>query len=347
MGTLLFILALLIFVVLILAAAMHPVRPHYSLAELKRRAKKSKEFALELDRYELHAGVVTLLWAVRGFLVVFITCLLIGAFGWFFGVVLALVAVLAYPMIARIKSLRKTSQRIYMSMEGSLLDFVARFEAIIHVFREPTSAIHEKPTELFSLDELAEVIERSKNVIGQEERLLLASALAFSDKTVQTIMTPRAAIDSIKQSEFLGPLVLDELHALGHSRLPVIEDDLDHVVGVLHLRDMLSLDVKHSSTAAKAMEKKVYYIRSDDTLKHALSAFLKTRHHLFIVINENRETVGLITLEDVMEALIGQSIVDEDDIHADLRAVAAQKSKGNNSAAGHVDVSDSQHERLN
>ncbi len=157
-------------------------------------------------------------------------------------------------------------------------------------------------------------------------------------ETVDSVMTPRSVIDFIKQSEFLGPLVLDELHALGHSRLPVIADDLDHVVGVLHLRDLLSLDVKRSVTAEKAMEKKVYYIREDDTLEHALSAFIRTRHHLFIVINKNRETVGLLTLEDVMESLIGRRIVDEDDIHADLRAVAEREGKHNNAADGHVDL---------
>lgn len=338
MGTLLAIFAVIIFVCLVLAAAMHPVRPLYSLAELKRRSKKSEKFALELDRYELHAGVVTLLRSLRAVLVVAMTCLFIGAFGWFLGIVIALVAALLYPIVARIKSIKNSSQSLYLSIEGRVLDFVAKFERVINAFREPGTNVHVPQHELHSREELAELIERSKTIIGENERLLLASALEFPDKTVESIMTPRSVIDFIKQSEFLGPLVLDELHALGHSRLPVIADDLDHVVGVLHLRDMLSLDVKHSSTAEKAMEKKVFYIRHDDTLEHALAAFLKTRHHLFIVINENRETVGLLTLEDVMETVIGRRIVDEDDVHADLRAVASRESKHNNATEGHVDL---------
>lgn len=338
MGAFLIIIAVIIFVCLVLAAAMHPIRPQYSLAELKRRSKKSEQFALELDRYELHAGVVTVLRSVRAILVVILTCLFIGGFGWFLGVVLALVAALLYPIIARTKVLKKAAKSIYDALEHKLLDFVAKFERVITAFREPTTNIHEAPHELYSREELSELIERSKTIIGENERKLLSSALSFPDKTISSIMTPRGVIDFIKDSEFLGPLVLDELHALGHSRLPVIAEDLDHVVGVLHLRDMLSLDVKHSTTVEKAMEKKVFYIRDDDTLEHALSAFLRTRHHLFIVINANRETVGLITLEDVMESLIGRKIVDEDDIHADLRAVAAQEGKHNNSAAEHVDL---------
>jgi len=69
-----------------------------------------------------------------------------------------------------------------------------------------------------------------------------------------------------------------------------------------------------------------------------LAAFIDTRHHLFIVINELRETVGLLTLEDVIEKLIGRRIVDEDDNHEDLRSIAARNAAGNNIPEDHVDV---------
>lgn len=338
MSIFLVFLALLIFIALVLLASMHPVRPQYSLAELKRRAKRSETFVLELDRYELYPALATFLRAVRAVLLVVIVCLLIGALGWFGGIVVSLVIAVVYPAIARVKGVTKVGRTLYGKIEPTLLDVSAKFEHIFHGLREPGVTVHEAPHQLRSQEELAELIERSGDVIGVNERALLVSALAFPVKTVESVMTPRNVIDFIKQGEFLGPLVLDELHALGHSRLPVIADDLDHVVGVLHLRDLLSLDVKRSVTAEKAMEKKVYYIREDDTLEHALSAFLRTRHHLFIVINKNRETMGLLTLEDVMEALIGRRIMDEDDIHADLRAVAEREGKANNAAPGHVDL---------
>ncbi len=338
MSIFLALLAIIFFVGLVFIAAMHPIRSDLTLKELKRRAKKSDAYVLELDRYELYPGLVTLLRSVRAMLLVVVTCLLIGAFGWFIGIVAALVVAVSYPGLAKLKTIGKGAYTLYLKLEPSLLDFVARFEKVLHAFREPSTKLHDSPRRLHSREELAEIIEHSKDVVGENERLLLSAALSFPEKTVEGVMTPRAVIDFIKQSEFLGPLVLDELHALGHSRLPVIADDLDHVVGVLHLRDLMSLDVRRSATAEKVMEKKVFYIRHDDTLEHALSAFIKTRHHLFIVINENRETVGLLTLEDVMESLIGRRIVDEDDIHADLRAVAAQEGKHNNTADGHVDL---------
>ena len=338
MSIFLALLAVIFFVVLVLVAAMHPIRSDITLKELKRRAKKSDVYVLELDRYELYPALVTFLRAVRAILLVIVTCFLISAFGWFLGVASALLAAIFYSAIARLKGVIKGADSLYIKIEPKLLDFVARFERVLHAFREPSTKVHESLRKLHSREELAEIIELSHDVVGENERLLLSAALSFPEKTVEGIMTPRSVIDFIKQGEFLGPLVLDELHALGHSRLPVIAEDLDHVVGVLHLRDMLSLDVRKSATAEKVMEPKVFYIHRDDTLEHALAAFIKTRHHLFIVINENRETVGLLTLEDVIEALIGRRIVDEDDIHADLRAVAAKESRHNNSADGHVDL---------
>lgn len=338
MGVFLVLLALIFLACLVVLAAAQPVRPSLSLAELKRRAKKSDAYVLELDRYELHAALVTLLRSLQAVLLVGVVCLLVGAFGWFWGVIGALVVALVYPVIARIGGVQRGARTLYAKHESKVLDFAARFERLLHVFREPTTRVHESPRALASREDLADIIEASKEVIGENERKLLASALAFSEKTVSEVMTPRSVIDFIKQSEFLGPLVLDELHALGHSRLPVITEDIDHVVGVLHLRDLLSLDVRRSVTAEKAMEKKVFYIREDDTLEHALSAFIKARHHLFIVINKNRETVGLLTLEDVMETLIGRRIVDEDDVHEDLRVVAEREGRANNQAVEHVDL---------
>ncbi len=338
MNGFLLVVGVVLFLCLVLAAAMQPVRPILSLAELKRRSKKSEAYVLELDRQELFAAVTVIWHSLRALLLVLYVCVTIGALGWVMGIIVALVGAVIHPGIARIKGVRKLGATIYAKCEGWLLDMAAKVERLAHALREPTAHVHEAPHKVHSREELAELVEHSTDVIGENERKLLTAALAFPEKNVADIMTPRSVIDSIKHSEFLGPLVLDELHALGHSRLPVIEDDLDHVVGVLHLRDLMSLNVRESETAEKVMEKKVFYIREDDTLEHALGAFIRTRHHLFIVINKQRETVGLLTLEDVLEQLIGRAIVDEDDIHADLRAVAERKGKANNQAPGHVDL---------
>lgn len=338
MSVLLALLSIVIFTCLVLVASMHPVKSILGLSELKRRAKRSKGYASELSRYQAYSALVTLLRTTRTVLLVLMVCSLVGAFGWGWGIASALLLAVIYPSVGRISFVRQFGQMLYVKIEVSLLEFVGRFKRALTAIREPSGSRTEQLRKIYSREDLAELISHSEDIVGQDERVLLASAMSFFGKRVSEVMTPRSVIDFIKQSEFLGPLVLDELHALGHSRLPVIAEDLDHIVGVLHLRDLLSLDIKRSTTAGKAMESKVFYIHEDDTLEHALAAFIKTRHHLFVVINKNRETVGLLTLEDTMEALIGRQIVDEDDVHDDLRKVAEREGQSNNSPADHTDL---------
>lgn len=88
------------------------------------------------------------------------------------------------------------------------------------------------------------------------------------------------------------------------------------------------------------MDKRVHYIRQDHTLPQALAAFLSTHHHMFIVINEFRETVGILTLEDTLESLIGRRIIDEFDAHDDMRAVAERNARSEGAINRSTDSTD-------
>ena len=171
------------------------------------------------------------------------------------------------------------------------------------------------------------LVAESDGVLTFNEKKLIVNSLSFNDQLVKTVMTARNDISSIDKSEFLGPLALNDLHKVGFSRLPVVDKDIDHVVGILNIKNMLTLDIKNSMTAEKAMDPKVYYIHESQTLQHALAAFLRTHHPLLVVVNESRETVGLLALEDVIEALIGRKIIDEFDSHDSLAAVASRHIK--------------------
>lgn len=338
MLTFLIILTTVLCIFLLLVTATRPEVSPYSLAELERRAKHSSTARKQLRQQKALPDIMTLLRVIQALLLVTIILLFVVTFGWIIGIISAVLATLLYPVVARTIPLQRAARALYAKIEPSVVTFVTRFESIFRFLRD-TPLYQSGATRQFgSREELYELIAESKEALSSEERLLISAALEFPEKKISSIMTPRTIIDFINKSEFLGPLVLDELHALGHSRLPVIDGDLNHVVGILYLRDLLSLDTKRSTTAEKAMEKKVFYIHQDDTLRRALAAFLKTRHHLFIVINDERETVGLVTLEDVMEQLLGKRIVDEDDIYDDLRKVAKREGSTNNTAPGHVDI---------
>lgn len=339
MFTFLVILTSVLFVALVLIASMRPMPNVLSRYELERRAKRANHEAKEILRRErLLPDVLALQQVVVALLLVAVVILSVVTFGWVIGIIAGVIIVLEYGAFARVALIKKASTKLYGKMEPLLLTFIEKAQPFFAFIRtEPTQRADDY-RRFDSREELQRLVDQSGDALSEDERKMIIHTLGFKDQRVDSIMTPKAAINSIKKSEFLGPLVLSELHDLGHSRLPVIAGDIDHVVGILHLKDLLSLDVKRSVTVEKAMEPKVYYIREDQSLEHALAAFLKTHHHLFIVINQDRETVGLLTLEDVIEALIGRKIFDEDDNHENLRDMAAYKAEENNSPEKHTDV---------
>lgn len=331
MPTFLSILTILSFILLVIISAMRPIHSKLSLFELNRRAGDGDESAIKaLSRETLLSDVISLQHVIVSLLLIAITLLCVTVFGWLLGIIIALIVALEYGAIAKIKFIRKLSQKLYAKIDGALLKFVKSVPVIFAVLRNVSAGDEMDNNKIESRQELQHLIDESGNVLTDDEKSLIVHSLSFSQQPVSSIMTPRSMIDSIKKSEFLGPLTLNDLHKSGHSKLPVINGDIDHIVGILNIKSLLTLDVKRSTTAEKAMDPKVYYIRSDQTLQHALTAFIRTKHHLFVVVNEFRETVGLLALEDVVEALLGRKITDEFDAYDDLRAVALRNPRDNN-----------------
>jgi CBS domain-containing protein len=149
---------------------------------------------------------------------------------------------------------------------------------------------------------------------------LLSHTLTFGDKLVRDAMVPARAVRGVSAAEPVGPILIRELHDSGFSRFPVYEGEPSNIIGTLYLRDMI--DLKHTGTAADVAKPDVYYVHEDHPLEQVLDAFLKTKHHLFVVVNSFEEFVGIITIEDILEQILGCKIVDEFDAYDDLRAVA-------------------------
>lgn len=296
-----------------------------------------KEAEKAMNREELLVDIMSLQRALTALFIVLFALISVVTFGWLFGIILAVIVSLEYGLIASIGFIKNWSQKLYNHFEKDLIRFVRKAPFLFKLLRSvPPLGDGNRP--IASRQELQHLVDESAGVLTPDEKNLIVHSLSFGNQSVSSVMTPKSMIDSIKGSEFLGPLTLDDLHKTGHSRLPVIKGDIDHVIGILNLQSLLALDIKRSTTAEKAMEQKVFYIREDQSLQHALAAFLKVKHHLFIVVNEFRETVGLLSLEDVIEALIGRKIIDEFDNHDNLREVAMRNPHGNNHPENHQDV---------
>ena len=320
------ILLIVIFLVLITVSAISPIHSELSMFELERRSEMGdREAKRILVREELLCDIISLQNVVVALLLVVFVSLSLNIFGWLAGVIVSLVIAIEYGAIANIGFIKQWSRYIYKNIEGLLLRLVPKAPYFFRLIRNASIDNNKNNQRLGSSAELRRLVDLSDNILTSDEKNLIVHGLSFSDQIVKTIMTPREKINYIDKSEFLGPLALNDLHKAGHSRLPVIDSDVDHVVGILHLQNLLTLGIKKSTTAEKAMEVGVNYIHEDQTLNHALSAFLRTHHHLFIVINKSRETVGLLTLNDVIQQMIGRKIIDEFDSHDNLVAVAMRK----------------------
>lgn len=199
-----------------------------------------------------------------------------------------------------------------------IIDRIAKF-----IHKNHPVNIH---TGLYERQDFVELIEKQKvqadNRIEQSELDVAKHALTYGDKQIGDVMTPRRVVKMVKADDSIGPVLLDELHKSGHSRFPVYEGKPEHIVGTLFLRDLV--EGSEHGLVKTHMKKTAYYVHEDQSLHDAFQAILKTHHQLFIVVNSFEEYVGIITMEDVLETMIGKPIVDEFDQYEDLRAVAAR-----------------------
>ncbi len=330
------ILILIVVMLLVAMTSIVPRRSRLSEFELRRRLDSKEDGALlEWQRGELYTELMTIRRVLVVFLLVLASALIIGKYGWVWGLLWAFVLTLLYNRIASLGLVRAQTQRLYDKYETALLGFVDRHRGFVKPFRgvADTGAA----LEVASREELEYVFGQA-SFLTSDERKTLAGTLHFADKLVRDYMTPRSVMEAIGVHELLGPLVLDGLHKTGHSHFPVFDGDIDHIVGMLHIHTLLTLHDKKTHTVENVMEPKVLYIHEEQTLAQALGACIKHRRHLLVVINEFRETVGVITIEDAVEQMIGRKIVDEFEAHDDLRAVAARNPRGNNKSTHALDV---------
>jgi len=333
------VLAAIVVVLLVAVNAIVISMPAFSVFELERRHETGdKKSQTMLRKTSTYSELVSLQRVISSLFLVMSVALLVAASGWLIGLLLSTILALEYGAIARITIVRRHMQKLYEKHETQLIHLIESYPRIFSFIKTVTAATTEP--RINSKEELLHLVANDGGVLSREEKSLVQNGLSFDTRNVRDIMTPRSVIDTVNKNEVLGPLVLDDLHKTGHSRFVVIDGDLDHTVGILHVRSLLNLDVHKKKThkVEHAMEARVFYIHEDQSLSHALAAFLKTHHHLFVVVNEFRETVGLLSLEDVIEAVLGRKIVDEFDTHEDLREVAARNPRANNSASISSDV---------
>lgn len=159
------------------------------------------------------------------------------------------------------------------------------------------------------LDYLVKVGQREGS-IPAEQAELLRGIFRFEDKITRDIMVPRDKVTAIDLEWDIGR-VIERAHGSGHSRMPVIEGDLDRIKGVLHIKQLVGL--RHPGRAdIKRVMRPPLFVSESLHVGDLLQRFREQRVHLAVVVDDGGRTVGVVTLEDVLEQIVGQ-IFDESD----------------------------------
>jgi len=164
-------------------------------------------------------------------------------------------------------------------------------------------------------EELKMLVEASeeKGFLEAEETEMIHSILDFGDIVVRKVMTPRIDMTALDVSAPL-PELLRCITESGHSRIPVYEEDLDSIVGIVHAKDLLSLplDTMRNNTSIRTVMRPPYFIPETKKIDELLAEFQRSKQQLAIVRDEYGVTSGLVTIEDLLEEIVGE-IQDEYD----------------------------------
>ncbi len=175
---------------------------------------------------------------------------------------------------------------------------------------------------MYSKQELSEIITEHESstdgVIDSDEKRIIIGALRFSEKKAKEIMTPRVVVFTLQKDAEINGSLLEKLRHEGYSRVPVYSENIDRIEGVLHVKELLGMTSGKVSDYMRPVMSVDESMRLDD-LKNML---IQSHQHVAIVSDEFGGFSGIVTLEDVLEEVIGSEIMDEGDTDADLQTVA-------------------------
>jgi len=178
-----------------------------------------------------------------------------------------------------------------------------------------------------SEEELRQMIDdgERRGVIEEEEHEMFRSILKFGDTIVREVMVPRIEMLCIREDASFDQ-VIDLINKDGHSRIPVYKESIDNIVGILYAKDLLRLlpDIDRENFRVSDIMRPPFFIPETKKISELLREFQHKKVHLAIVVDEYGGTAGLVTIEDLLEELVGE-IEDEYDTEPEQMLVVDEK----------------------
>lgn len=190
-------------------------------------------------------------------------------------------------------------------------------------------------------DELMTMVEvvEGEGEIKEEEKEYITNIFEFDDTACSEVMTPRADMYVLDVSE---QIEIDKILKTGYSRIPVIEDTIDNVIGILHVKDLFASFHKACGSNSvdgldvKLIMKPPYFIPESKKLDSLLQEFKQKKNHIAVIVDEHGGVSGIVTLEDVVEEIIGEIVDETDRLVPDIIRLKPNKWL----VAGKIDIDD-------
>lgn len=214
---------------------------------------------------------------------------------------------------------KKYSERLSLSVAGSLWFFMTILKPLARLLTAiGNAAAHlakADPQISVTEEEIYDIIEdmTEEGSLDEEHGELISSALQFAETTVESILTSRVDIVALDIEDSLDEM-LTTIKAETHSRLPVYEGSIDNIIGILSIRKFIKTYLREGENMdVRALLDEPYFIHSSTNIDGLLPVMSKKRLNMAVVTDNYGGTLGIVTVEDILEELVGE-IWDEDDI---------------------------------
>ncbi|MBL0178834.1 MAG: HlyC/CorC family transporter [Gemmatimonadetes bacterium] len=180
---------------------------------------------------------------------------------------------------------------------------------------------------LHSSDEIRMLVEQSGEggSLGKEPARLLEGVFEFSEKTAEEVMTPRTEMSAL-EADCSVEAAADEVAVAGRSRYPVYTESLDEIVGVVLAKDILRAVRQAPGTSLRTIMRAPLFVPGTREVEDVLSDMKKLKTHLAVVLDEYGGTAGLVTMEDLLEEIVGEIFDEYDPVQAAALAATADGS---------------------
>ena len=187
----------------------------------------------------------------------------------------------------------------------------------------------DKGKESISAKELQTIatMSRESGQLEEVQEKVIMNIIDLKQKIVREVMTPRTVTFSLDENLSVHDAMQEITRLTSHSRVPVFNTDPDDVTGIVMRKDVLlaAAEQKLNTTLAK-LKVPVHFVPEGMPLNLVLVDFFEKRQHLFVVVDEYGAVTGIISMEDVLEEIVGEEIIDESDRTRDMRELARRKS---------------------